>query len=518
MGSVYVAEHVLSKKRLAVKVVHPYLCRGREGVERFRREVSAAAEIDHPGIVQVYDAGVDDDGGFFMAMELLHGESLGDRLRRSWPGMATAVAHVVGMLEPLAKAHAKGFVHRDLKPDNIFLAVDEEGRERVKLLDFGLARVVAKSGPTQTGITFGTPEYMSPEQAMSARKVRSPGDVWSIAVMLYELVSGRHPFLGETPTAIMANAIKDPHPPVASVAPHVPEPLADFIDDCLAKDPESRPQDAGAMLTELRLVLAHLTLDETVPKAPTPPSSRFGAVADREAADLEEAADEPPIVLVPSPARATPLATEVAPSPVPPKRPSRALFYLLLASLGILLGVTGAFGASLLTRGGGAPAAAAPPSPEEPPAEAADPGEVAPVIPTASEATEPELAEAPDPAEGEAASGEGEAPPSTQESAGEATGAHGGEAPEERPAARVRASRATPDLVRARECYMAGDMQCVIRVIQPQTTNEWELLLLIQAYRRNDNLTRRAKEQARRYLDLFPHGARAEEMRRFVSR
>jgi serine/threonine-protein kinase len=270
MGAVYKAEHVLSRKKLAIKVVHPYLCKGRQGVERFRREVSAAAEIDHPGIVQVYDAGVDDDGGFFMAMELLEGESLGDLLRRDWPGMARSVRLVEGMLEPLAKAHAKGFVHRDLKPDNIFLAKDEEGRERVKILDFGLAREVTKSGATRTGITFGTPEYMSPEQAMSARKVRPPGDVWSVGVMLYELLSGLHPFTGETPNAIMANAIKEPLPPLGETAPHVPRPLAALIERCLEKKPEERPQDAGELLTALREVLAQVELDDTVPSAPSP--------------------------------------------------------------------------------------------------------------------------------------------------------------------------------------------------------------------------------------------------------
>jgi serine/threonine protein kinase len=272
MGSVYRAEHKLSKKKLAVKVVFPHLCKGKQGVERFQREVSAAAEIDHPGIVQVYDAGTDDDGGFFMAMELLDGESLGDLLRRSWPGMASAVNIVVGMLEPLAKAHAKGFVHRDLKPDNVFLAKTESG-ERVKILDFGLVRDTSKRGATRTGTTFGTPEYMSPEQAMSARKVEPPGDVWSIGVMVYELLSGQHPFVGETPTAIMANAIKEPLTPLDQVAPHVPAALARFIDRCLEKNPDDRPQSAGQMLEELRAVLATVSLDETVPSMTTPPSS-----------------------------------------------------------------------------------------------------------------------------------------------------------------------------------------------------------------------------------------------------
>ncbi len=271
MGSVFIAEHTLSRKRMALKVVHPYLCRGRQGVERFRREVSAAAQIDHPGIVQVFDAGVDDDGGFFMAMELLRGESIGDRLRREWPGMATAVGWIEGMLAPLAKAHEKNFVHRDLKPDNVFLALDEDGNERLKLLDFGLAREVSKGGPTRTGITFGTPEYMSPEQAMSARKVRAPGDVWSVGVMLYELLSGEHPFTGETPNAIMANAIKEPLPPLRDKAPHVPPELATVVERALEKEPEDRPQTAGELLEELRAVVAGLDLDETVPEAPTPP-------------------------------------------------------------------------------------------------------------------------------------------------------------------------------------------------------------------------------------------------------
>jgi len=271
MGSVFIAEHTLSHKRMALKVVHPYLCRGRQGVERFRREVSAAAQIDHPGIVQVFDAGVDDDGGFFMAMELLEGESIGDRLRREWPGMATAVMWIEGMLAPLAKAHAKNFVHRDLKPDNVFLALDEDGNERLKLLDFGLAREVSKGGPTRTGITFGTPEYMSPEQAMSARRVRAPGDVWSVGVMLYELLSGEHPFTGETPNAIMANAIKEPLPSLREKAPHVPEALAAVVERALEKEPEDRPQTAGELLEELHAVVAELELDETVPEAPTPP-------------------------------------------------------------------------------------------------------------------------------------------------------------------------------------------------------------------------------------------------------
>ncbi|MGE0784989.1 MAG: serine/threonine-protein kinase [Sandaracinaceae bacterium] len=341
MGSVYVAEHTLSRKKLALKVVHPYLCRGPQGVERFHREVSAAAEIDHPGIVQVFDAGVDDDGGFFMAMELLKGESLGERLRRKWPGTKTAVAIIDGMLEPLAKAHGKGFIHRDLKPDNVFLAIDEEGRERVKLLDFGLARDVDKKGPTRTGITFGTPEYMSPEQAMSARKVRAPGDVWAVGVMLYELLSGEHPFSGETPNAVMANAIKEPLPDLAAKAPHVPAPLITLVERVLEKDPAARPQTAGELLAELRAITSTLALDDVAPASPkrqrewleedgssAPPSSV--SVKVERGTDSKELTSAPPTEAAKVPSSiAAPQGPSLGSEELRSVRPRRSLFAML---------------------------------------------------------------------------------------------------------------------------------------------------------------------------------------------
>src|SRR5690606_30054732 len=130
------AEHTLSRKKLAIKILHPHLCHGRQAVERFKREVSAAAEIDHHRIVQVFDAGVDSDGSFYMAMELLEGESFANATRTKWPGTRTAVKLIIEMCEPLKRAHEKGFVHRDLKPDNVFIARDHAGNESVKLLDF----------------------------------------------------------------------------------------------------------------------------------------------------------------------------------------------------------------------------------------------------------------------------------------------------------------------------------------------------------------------------------------------
>jgi serine/threonine-protein kinase len=266
MGVVYKAEHVLSKKRLALKLLYPHLCHGPQAIERFRREVSAAAEIDHPGIVQVFDAGVDADGSFYMAMELLEGESLADRMRRDWPTTHQAIDIVRQILGPLARAHERGFVHRDLKPENIFMARDPSSSIVVaKLLDFGLAREVQRKGPTLTGITFGTPEYMSPEQCMSAKKAGTPSDVWAMGVLMYELVTGYHPFDGETPNAIMVSAIKDPHIPVTQRAPQVPAALVKIIESCLYKEPEKRPQTAGEIADKLERALADVTLTDTRP-------------------------------------------------------------------------------------------------------------------------------------------------------------------------------------------------------------------------------------------------------------
>jgi serine/threonine-protein kinase len=287
MGVVYKAEHVLSKKKLAVKLLHPHLSHGKQAVERFKREVSAAAEIDHPGIVQVFDAGMDTDGSFYMAMELLEGHSLASEMKKSWPGTKRALEIVLELCEPLARAHKKGFIHRDLKPDNVFVARDPEtGAERVKLLDFGLAREITKKGTTESGVTFGTPEYMAPEQSMSAKDASTQADVWSIGVMLYELLSGFHPFTGETPNAIMVSAIKDAHTPLIERAPHVPKAICDAVELALIKNVHERLQTAGALLDAL-----HEAIDASAPLDDRKPAQTHRMLEMLEAGSDEDAPD-----------------------------------------------------------------------------------------------------------------------------------------------------------------------------------------------------------------------------------
>jgi serine/threonine-protein kinase len=322
MGVVYRAEHVLSKKKLAIKLLYPHLTHGAQAVERFKREVSAAAEIDHPGIVQVFDAGVDADGSFYMAMELLDGESLASVMKRSWPGTRRSVELILELCEPLARAHAKGFIHRDLKPENAFLARDAEtGTERLKLLDFGLARDLGKKGTTESGVTFGTPEYMAPEQSMSAKNAGTPADVWSIGVMLYELLSGFHPFDGETPNAIMVAAIKDPHVPLRERAPHVPAAICEVVERALIKNVSERIATAGLFADHL-----HAAVDAAGPLDDRGPSTthRMAERADPDddaAADLSgiPAADDAALSLVQRPQRITAKTT-----PTTPPRRSRA--------------------------------------------------------------------------------------------------------------------------------------------------------------------------------------------------
>ncbi len=509
MGSVYVAEHKLSKKKLAIKVVHPYLCRGEQGVERFHREVSAAAEIDHPGIVQVYDAGQDDDGGFFMAMELLEGESLGDRLRHDWPGMATSVWILEGMLEPLAKAHAKGFIHRDLKPDNVFLAKDDEGRERVKILDFGLAREVEKSGPTRTGITFGTPEYMSPEQAMSARKVRSPGDVWSAAVMLYELLSGEHPFTGETPNAVMANAIKEPLPSLAEKAPHVPAPLVEVIERALQKDPKDRPQTAGELLEELRAVTQVIQLDETVPDAPTPP-------VDWDAEEPSVSADHP--VVEPRPRQSkieTQMMDEAAPAPSASAIPTRRgpLYVVLAVGLLVALGL-GVYAWRLL---GDAPDAVADATdPVTPSAEPEDPDAI--VEPPGPPVEEAEVEVAPsevDPAVVEAEVTD------TDVTGTDATDT--GVTDSEEPNAATPRPRLPADvpsgaaLTEARACLQRNDRQCAIDALAGRARSQAERSMLIGLYQEAGR-TPQALDAMQAFVRRFPRASRSDGYRATLAR
>ncbi len=196
MGAVFRARHVHLRKDVAVKVLRPDLTTSPDIVERFRREAEIASALEHDNIVRVTDFGRTPEGYLFLVMELLAGESLFDRLRREGClSPEEAVPILWQVCAGLQAAHALGVVHRDLKPENVFLARTPSGREVAKVLDFGIAKIAdpASESSTQAGIVVGTPEYLSPEQAMGAA-VDARADVYAVGLIAWRTLAGRHPF------------------------------------------------------------------------------------------------------------------------------------------------------------------------------------------------------------------------------------------------------------------------------------------------------------------------------------
>jgi serine/threonine-protein kinase len=257
MGCVYAATHALIGRPAAVKVLLPELSQNQEMVTRFFNEARAATTIRHPGIVEVYDFGFHVDGSAYIVMELLGGESLAARLSRGRMASHGALGLIRQVAGALAAAHAKGIVHRDLKPDNVFLVPDPDvpGGERIKLLDFGIAKLAGESGlthKTRTGAVMGTPTYMAPEQCRGVA-VDHRADLYSLGCILFELCTGRPPFVGEGVGDVLAAHIHVPPPSVRSMAPDVPHEFEVLVQRMLVKDPTQRLQSAEALIHAIGL-------------------------------------------------------------------------------------------------------------------------------------------------------------------------------------------------------------------------------------------------------------------------
>jgi serine/threonine-protein kinase len=264
MGTVYLAEDLKHHRQVAIKVLQPDLA-SVLGPERFHREIEIAAGLSHPGILSLHDSG-EADGLLYYIMPYLEGESLRDRLvSEKLLSIEDAVAITRDVAEALAFAHERGVVHRDIKPENIMF---QGGRAVVG--DFGIARAVDEAGGerlTQTGITVGTPDYMSPEQAAGDQDLDGRSDIYSLGCVLYQMLAGTPPYTGVTPQAILARKAIEPVPSLRVVRDSVPEAVEAVVNKSLAKVPADRYGTADQMAAALAgAASGELTISAVAPK------------------------------------------------------------------------------------------------------------------------------------------------------------------------------------------------------------------------------------------------------------
>lgn len=249
MGVVYKAEDTKLKRTVALKFLSPKLTLDPETKMRFIREAQAASSLDHPNICMIYEINETEDGKIFIVMAHYEGETLKKKIERRPLKIEEAIDITLQTAEGLVKAHNKDIIHRDIKPDNIFITKDDVA----KILDFGLAKVTGQTQLTQMGNTVGTVAYMSAEQTRGG-KVDSRTDIWSLGVMLYEMITGQQPFKGDYEQAISYAIVNEEPQPITGVRTGVPMELERIINKALAKNPEERYQHVDEILVDLHAV------------------------------------------------------------------------------------------------------------------------------------------------------------------------------------------------------------------------------------------------------------------------
>ena len=254
VGTVYEAVHELIGQKFAIKVLKPEYATSPTLAQRLVQEAKAASAIDHPSIIKIFDAGRTRDGLTFLVMELLVGQELSARIRGSADPVPSeeAVDITSDVLDALVAAHAKGIIHRDLKPENVFLTRGPHGQRWVKLLDFGIAKIVdhRMAGPrlTHAGTVVGTPFYMAPEHARGARDLDARVDVYATGVMLFEMLTKRVPFDGHSYNEVLAKVLSEPFPRPRKFNGNIPEGLEAVLLRATAKDRNARFPSAAAFL------------------------------------------------------------------------------------------------------------------------------------------------------------------------------------------------------------------------------------------------------------------------------
>ncbi len=275
MGRVYVGEHVLMHKRVAIKVLHRELSSIPEFVARFEREARAAGNIDNEHVVAATDFGKLPDGSVFLVLEYVEGRNLRDEIAEGPLPLARTLHIARQMTSALRAAHALGIVHRDLKPENVML-VDKSGDpDFVKVLDFGIAKVpigerraddVASKPITKAGMVFGTPEYMPPEQALG-QNVDARADLYSLGVIIYEMLAGRRPFIAESQVGVLGQQLSKSAPPVSKRAPgvYIPPSIDAFVKKMIQREASKRFQTADQILDEIDRHLGYASGRRRIP-------------------------------------------------------------------------------------------------------------------------------------------------------------------------------------------------------------------------------------------------------------
>lgn len=337
MGAVYEARNADTREKVAIKVLHPNVEADKVAVERFKREYETAELFDHPHIVKVIDFGETAGGQHYMTMEYLAGTELGEVLRNEGvqtPARALRILAQVGLA--LEEAHSFGVIHRDLKPDNIFLS-KREGGDDVRILDFGSVKLQVETGPKLTafGTTLGSPYYMSPEQAKGLPDVDTRTDVFAMGAILYELLSGKIAFEAPSVAEILMKIVREMPDPIRSIRPELPPAIDEVIERALAKDKLAR----FATPTELvEAALAAFGVSGAVEEWARRPESELADAVARSPGQVSAplAAAQPPTGIAPagtpSAGAAPAVLSKVPASPVKPP-------VLLFAALAVVLGL-----------------------------------------------------------------------------------------------------------------------------------------------------------------------------------
>ena len=345
MGTVYRATHVLMEKTVAIKVLRPSLAADEKIVARFSREARAASRISHPNALSVTDFGEDDNGVVFLVMEFLSGRTLKQLIRDEGPLPLERVVEILRQVgDALNAAHQQGVVHRDLKSDNIML-LDTMAGDHAKVLDFGIAKInepgeARDSGLTAPNLVIGTPQYMSPEQCSQETEIDSRSDIYSLGVILYEMLVGHVPFSADSPTMVMVKHLQEPVPSVLDERNDLPASIARVIARAMAKLPVNRYQTVAELIEDLTIASGTARF-APVPVQPVSVASTPVRNDDPDEVTVVRTRQEPP---PPPVQRRAPVTVPVGGPTMPPPESAAASFSPLKIIIPSIVGLLVVFG------------------------------------------------------------------------------------------------------------------------------------------------------------------------------